>query len=498
MENKYDIIIIGAGPGGLECAYILSKQGYKVCVLEKNPKAGGTVQGYRRGGCEFSAGMHYIGSLDDGQVMNKLFRYFKILNKIRLKRMDEDGFEIFEISGKEYKYPIGHDRFKEQMAGYFPGERKAIDTYIRELKAAAGEVDIYNLKYPVTYDIRNSKSLTTGAYEYIRRVTENKDLQNVLAAQNFNYAGTKENTPFYTHALINNYYLNSAYKLIGGSDQLVDRFVENIENNGGTVLTNKKAERFIFEDNRLSGVETAGGEIFFADRFISNIHPALTFGMMDESRLRKSYRNRILNLKNTISVFGLHIQLEENSFPYLNYNYHHWQGNDVWYASNYNPEKWPEYFFLFSAAKTENNRYSDCVTILTYMKFEEVEKWQHQPSDRRGQDYTDWKTEKADKLLDLAAKRFPEIKNNMISYSVSTPLTLRDYIGTPDGGMYGIMRDYHKPMETYIFPKTKIPNLFFTGQNVNLHGMLGVSLTALVTCGEFTDINTLIKEINEA
>jgi len=33
---------------------------------------------------------------------------------------------------------------------------------------------------------------------------------------------------------------------------------------------------------------------------------------------------------------------------------------------------------------------------------------------------------------------------------------------------------------------------------VNLHGMLGVSLTALVTCGEFTDLNEIIKEINEA
>ncbi len=498
MDSKYDIIIIGAGLGGLECAYILGKKGYKVCVLEKNPKTGGTLQGFQRGSCEFSSGMHYIGSFDDGQVMNRMFRYFGILNKLKLKRMDEDGFEVFNIGGIEYKYPIGHQHFKEQMISYFPEEKKAVEKYVLDIRAAAGEVDIYNLRTPINYDIRNSKSLTMGAYEYIRSITGNTTLQNVLAAQNFNYAGTKETSPFYTHALINNYYINSAYKLIDGSDQLAVRFVENIEEQGGTVLTGKKANRFIFNDKLLTGVETADGETFFAERFISNIHPALTFGMMDESRLRKSYRNRIMNLKNTISAFGLHIQLEKDTFPYLNYNYHQWQKDDVWYASGYDPEKWPEYFFLFTPAKAGNDRYSDCVTVLTYMKYEEVERWAGLLPHERGRDYKNWKAEKAEKLLELVSSRFPEIKNNVKDYSASTPLTLRDYIGTPDGGMYGIMRDYHKPMETYVFPKTKIPNLFFTGQNVNLHGMLGVSLTALVTCGEFTDLNELIKEINEA
>jgi all-trans-retinol 13,14-reductase len=64
--------------------------------------------------------------------------------------------------------------------------------------------------------------------------------------------------------------------------------------------------------------------------------------------------------------------------------------------------------------------------------------------------------------------------------------------------MYGISMDYKSPMATYVAPRTKIPNLFFTGQNVSLHGMLGVSMSSLVTCGELLGLNNLIKEINEA
>ena len=128
----------------------------------------------------------------------------------------------------------------------------------------------------------------------------------------------------------------------------------------------------------------------------------------------------------------------------------------------------------------------------------EVEEWKDLPLRQRGEKYENWKSLKADRLIKLVSEKFPELKGNIESYNVSTPLTLRDYIGTPDGGMYGTTLDFNNPMTSYVSPRTKIPNLFFTGQNVSLHGMLGVSLSSLMTCGEFIGINNLIKEVNEA
>jgi all-trans-retinol 13,14-reductase len=62
--------------------------------------------------------------------------------------------------------------------------------------------------------------------------------------------------------------------------------------------------------------------------------------------------------------------------------------------------------------------------------------------------------------------------------------------------MYGIIRDSRNPVKSQIMPKTRIPNLFLTGQNLNLHGMLGVIMSSFVTAGEFIDINKLIKDVN--
>jgi all-trans-retinol 13,14-reductase len=220
--------------------------------------------------------------------------------------------------------------------------------------------------------------------------------------------------------------------------------------------------------------------------------------MLEDRLLRKAFRQRILNLKNTISTFSLHLRLKKNTFKYLNYNYHYYKQNDVWYPSYYSEKDWPEFYYLFVPVMSDSKEFANCISIHTYMKFKEVEEWKDFPLRQRGEKYENWKSLKADKLIKLVSEKFPELKGNIEGYNVSTPLTLRDYIGTPDGGMYGTILDFNNPMTSYVAPRTKIPNLFFTGQNVNLHGMLGVSLSSLMTCGEFIGINNLIKKVNEA
>lgn len=79
--SKYDVVIIGSGLGGLESAYILSKEGYKVLVLEKNRQLGGSLQIFVRDKAIFDTGIHYLGGLDEGQNLNQSFKYFNIMGQ---------------------------------------------------------------------------------------------------------------------------------------------------------------------------------------------------------------------------------------------------------------------------------------------------------------------------------------------------------------------------------------------------------------------------------
>jgi all-trans-retinol 13,14-reductase len=116
---KNSVVIVGSGLGGLLCGYILSKEGYEVTILEKNHQLGGCLQTFVRNNCVFDTGMHYIGSMQDGQALNYLFRYFGLTQKLKLKRMDLDAFDVIDIAGKKYNYAQGFDRFADTITSYF-------------------------------------------------------------------------------------------------------------------------------------------------------------------------------------------------------------------------------------------------------------------------------------------------------------------------------------------------------------------------------------------
>ena len=137
------------------------------------------------------------------------------------------------------------------------------------------------------------------------------------------------------------------------------------------------------------------------------------------------------------------------------------------------------------------------------MKFEEVKQWSGSFNttrfeNNRGADYEAFKQQRSERLLKLVYERFPALKGNIKAHYAATPLTNRDYIGMADGAIYGIQKDHQNPMQTLISPGTKIPNLFLTGQNLNLHGILGTSLSSILTCTRLLEDNDLVDKIKNA
>ncbi|MDD5314055.1 MAG: FAD-dependent oxidoreductase, partial [Bacteroidales bacterium] len=109
MSSKFDVVIIGSGLGGLVCGYILSKNGMKVALVEKNELPGGCLQTFVRKGVKFETGMHYIGSMDEGQPLQRFFRYLSLDRKVPLSRLDQDGYDIVSYMGDRYAYANGQE-----------------------------------------------------------------------------------------------------------------------------------------------------------------------------------------------------------------------------------------------------------------------------------------------------------------------------------------------------------------------------------------------------
>lgn len=501
--QQYDVIIVGSGLGGLASGVLLAKEGYRVCVLEKNKQIGGMLQIFSRDKVIFDTGVHYVGGLAEGQNLYQIFKYLGIMDKINIRRMDMDFFDgiMFKDDPIIYKYAQGYDNFIRVMLSYFPDEEAAIRKFCDTVQSICKQFPLYNLEVGNYAADIEAYQLDTKAF--LESLSSNKKLVSVLGGSNLLYAGEADKTPLFVHALIINHYIESAWKFVDGGSQIARYLVKELKARGGKVIKHINIVKLKEEEGRIVYAQSADGERFYADTFISNVHPLKTIEMTETTLLKNAYRSRIKNLKNTVSVFYVNIVLKKDSFAYRDSNYYCFKDDNPWTAMDYTEDTWPRGYALFFVASSKGTQYAEGLTIMSYMRMDDVEQWSatfntvgHEES--RGDAYEIFKTRKAEKLIDSAEARFPDFRAAIKSYSVATPLTARDYIGTDDGSLYGFAKDYREPMRTFISPRTKIPNLLLTGQNINMHGVLGVSISAIITCSQLIGMENLITKIKNA
>jgi all-trans-retinol 13,14-reductase len=187
----------------------------------------------------------------------------------------------------------------------------------------------------------------------------------------------------------------------------------------------------------------------------------------------------------------------------LNYNYYHFKNsNDVWTAYEYDENSWPKAYMASMNYSGKNVEWAEGMTFITYMKFEDVKEWEKTfnttaEKNDRGISYEEFKAQKTEKFLNEIEIKFPNIRSCIQSIHTSTPLSYRDYIGGNSGNMYGYVKDCNNPMLSFIAPKTKLDNLYLTGQSINMHGVLGVTIGAVLTCSEIIGKEYLVDKINQ-
>lgn len=494
--TRYDVVVIGSGLGGLISAFILSKEGMKVCVLEQHHKIGGNLQTFTRDGCIFDTGMHYIGSMDEGQYLHKYFKYFEISDKLNLKRLDEKGYDTitFDADETEYEMATGYDQFMSHLLDYFPEEKQGLDAYLKEIRSVVNNFPLYNISHIDSFNI-DIPLLEKCAIGLLKRSTTNERLRNVLAGAFSLYSGHPKSTPLYIHAGIRDSLINSSYRPIDGSQQIADRLADGIKKNGGTILCSHKVKSFEIVNDIADAVIVENGEKIYAEHFISNAHPVSTLNMIESGKIKKVYRKRIIELENTWGVFSVYAVLQKESLPYLNKNYFHYNENGILGARD-DVKDWPDSFYFYTPATANTDIYAESIVVMADMKYEEVAQWAGSRVNQRGEDYKEFKARKAELLIDALEKRLPGIKSKIVKYYTSTPLTFQDYTSTHEGSAYGIRKDCNDPLRSIILPRTKISNMFFTGQNTNLHGVLGVTASAVITCSEIVGLKYLTNKIS--
>lgn len=474
---KYDVVIIGSGLGGLVCGSLLAREGKKVLVLERQAQPGGCMQSYWRDGLSFDTGFHYVGGLAKGQPLHGVFSHLELM-QLPWVRLDADGFDRVTIGQQTFPLAEGYDHFADRLSEYFPHESQALKQYVKLLRHLP----------PI------EKIGSVNAYDWLKSHFHDPLLINVLSGSAMKMELRCESTSLFTFAHGMSSYIGSSWRLRGGGHLIVDALVNDIKKLGGEVLCHAEVKKLVEKDSRIVAAQCSKGNIHEGEVFISDVHPQETIGWLDESKMIKNiYRRRINAMENSTGIFTASLVLKQGVLPYFNHNKYVYRKANVW-TIHEDVDRIGG--VMVSCRVPEEGDYARQIDLMTPVSWKKFQTWADTTVGRRGETYETLKKQLANESIRLAEKVIPSLSNIVEKSYTSTPLTYRDYTLTPKGSAYGVRKDCRNPLMTTLAPRTPIPNLLLTGQSLMMHGVEGVTMTALQTCSQLLGkdyIQTIIK-----
>lgn len=435
------------------------------------------MQSYQRGRLSFDTGLHYIGGLAEGQQLHSIFSHLGLM-KLPWVRLDADGFDRVTIGHQTFPMAEGYNHFARTLSEYFPKEKEGLRKYVELMRHLPSMEEIG----PV------------NAYDWMKSLFRDSLLINVLSGSAIKMELCRESLPLFTFAHGMSSYIGSSWRLRGGGHLIVNALVDDINRMGGKVVCHAEVNKLEEKDGRIVAARCSKGDVYEGDVFISDVHPQVTFGWLDESKVIKNmFRRRINAMENSTGILTVSLVLKKGVLPYFNHNKYYYRKPNVW---TFSEDVGGVGGVMVSCRVPEEGDYARQIDLMTPVSWKLFEAWEHTTVGHRGESYDMLKNHLADECIHLAERVVPELGSMVEKRYISTPLTYRDYTLSPCGSAYGVRKDCRNILMTTLSPRTSIPNLLLTGQSLMLHGVEGVTMTALQTCGELLGkdyIQTIIK-----
>ena len=345
----------------------------------------------------------------------------------------------------------------------------------------------------------HSEKFTWSADRLINEYVSNPKLRELLAYLNPLYGGVEGHTPAYVHALINVLYINGSSRFIDGSQQLADALQRVITSHGGEVIAGEEVTHIDVSDKMITKVQTKHGGEYVADWYISSIHPVALLSILPEGTFLRGFVNRLNEIPVSYSAFSVFVDLKPGMLPYIDHTCYYMEDyGNMWTQDRYDKNDWPNGFMYMTPPDADQGGYASRLLVHCIMSYDQVRQWENSSSGHRPECYNQWKEEQVKKIVRRLENVIPGFSDMIAHVYAASPLTIRDYYNTKEGAIFG----YRKDCENLIFSQlpvyTKVKNLLLTGQNINLHGICGVPLTAINTSEAILGTNYLVREINNA
>ncbi|MBE9046695.1 NAD(P)/FAD-dependent oxidoreductase [Pleurocapsales cyanobacterium LEGE 10410] len=341
MSQEVDVVVIGSGVGGLCCAALLAKYGYRVTVCESHTIPGGAAHSFERNGYKFDSGPSLYSGLSSSPTNNPLRQVLDIIEEdLEWANYDVWGCRLPEGDFNAY---VGADHFCDVLAE-LRGENavaqwRKLQAEMQPLAEAVDALPPLAMRFDLGAAISMGQYLpkTLGHLPNILRMTgpfsnildgvvTDQFIRNWLDLLCFLLSGLPASgTVGAEMAFMFAEWYKPGVQLdypLGGSGAIVDALVRGVTKRGGEIIYNAHVEQVLVEQKRAVGVRLRNGQEIKANKaVVSNASIWDTLSLIPEGVLPKSFVRERSNTPECESFMHLHLGIDATGLEDLECHY---------------------------------------------------------------------------------------------------------------------------------------------------------------------------------
>lgn len=462
----FDVIVIGAGNGGLTAAATAQRGGLRTLLVERHNVPGGCATSFRRGRFEFEVALHQLSGVgyEDQPfgLRSGLFTQLGIADRVEF--IEEAELYRAVIPGvSDIVLPADWDALVETIEEHFPGNRDNAATFFDLVRTVAmWQVAAMRGMPADEIDPRLFSQGLRPLADVLADHFSDPNLRSALAAYWAYLGDPPSSLPFQDFALTFFAYVQfKPWHIVGGSQALSGAILDAFVEAGGQVVFNDGVAAILTEQGRVCGVRLESGEHVSAPQVISNASPHATFGMLGQTppAALHDLQTRRIGMSAFVLHMGLAATAEELGFTAATTFINRDADDERTFAS------WrtlaPTRAICMSNYDVNPIGFSPPGTChVSLVTLQSAEAWDGVAPE----DYARTKFAYADTMIELAQRVIPGIRDVIEEVDVATPMTMMRYLGQPDGAIYGYRQG---ATDSWLFRardlQDQVPGLSFAG-----------------------------------